>query len=248
MNGVDGEIVDYEFTDKFKGEKKGGEWVYFVPQIKVDGADDAIDQHLFVGGVENYEISDDGKSLTMVDGSPVTFGSKVPFGRLMDSLFDSAEKADVDLESELPNLEDGEPLNVEPLIGRRFRFGQEVDEKANEKFGKRKGTGKNAKKEYDRTNTVITAILGEKGKGGSAKPAAGKKGKGKDATDEAADVLKDILAKGEVNRKNLSLPVTKALMKNPNKDELKKTILDQDWQDKQEWLTIDKKGNLSVED
>lgn len=260
LNNVDGELKDYRFEARFKGEKKDGDNLYFVPEIQVDGADEPVDQHLYLGASERYEISEDGKSLTMVDESPVTFGYSIPFGLFMETLIDAAEKAEgvekgeSELEASLPNLADGEALNLEALIGRRFRFKQEIDEKANEKFGKRKGKGKNAPKDgYNRTNTVIDAVLG--GKAGKAsktsKPAAGgKKTKvsDEDAMDtEAQDVLKDVLAKGDVNRKNLSLPITKALLKNDNGPALKKIILDEEWQDEQDWLTVDKKGNLSVE-
>lgn len=224
-----------------------------MPQFLVDGADEPVDQHMFLGATERYSISDDGQELTMEDGSPVTFGFSTPFGRFMDSLLNAAEKAEVDLESELPNLEDGEALNLETLVGRRFRVKQEVDEAGNAKRGKRKVKKNGKTTEYDRTNTVIDAILGGETKksGGksSTKPAAGKKGKQTEEDDldtEAQDVLKDVLAKGAVNRKNLSLPVTKALMKNDNKDALKKTILDEEWQDAQDFIAVDKKGNISL--
>lgn len=253
MNNVDGEQLSYEFTARFKDEKKDGEWVYFVPTIKTDGADDPVDQHMFIGASERYEISKDGQELTMADGSPVTFGFTTPFGRFMDSLLNAAEKADIDIESELPNLEGGDALELSTLNTRRFRYKQEVDEKANEKFGKREvGAGKN-KRSYDRTNTVIDAILGEakgSGKTSSGKASGGSKKKGADEDDlktEAADVLRDVLEKEKtVNRKNLSLPVTKALLKNDNKAELKKIILDEEWQDEQDFLEVDKKGNITL--
>lgn len=251
LNNVDGELKDYEFSARFKDEKKDGEWVYFVPVIRTDGAEEDVDQHMFIGASERYEIDDDGKTLKMADGSPVTFGFTTPFGRFMDSLIEQGYD-----ESELPDLEGGDPLNLETLIGERFRFKQEVDEEATKKFGKRvSGSGKN-KREYDRTNTVIAAVLGKAGKGSSSKSSSKASGSKKaakeddedDLESEAADVLKDVLAKESVNRKNLSLPVTKALMKNANKDALKKLILDEEWQEKQDWLSIDKKGNLSVEE
>jgi hypothetical protein len=65
---------------------------------------------------------------------------------------------------------------------------------------------------------------------------------------EAADVLRHVLGMGRLNRKNLSLHVLKALMRNENRDELKKIILDEDWQDEQDWLTVDKNGRLSIEE
>jgi hypothetical protein len=252
LSNVDGEFKGYEFTKRFKGEKKDGEWVYFVPSIHVDGADEPVDQHMFLGAAERYAISDDGQELTMEDESPVTFGFSTPFGRFMDSLLNAAEKAEIDIESELPDLASGEALNLETLVGRRFRVKQEVDEAGNAKRGKRKVKDKKTGKtvEYDRTNTVIEAILGEAKSGGKASSkSAGKKAKASDEDDlqtEAGDVLKDVLAKGAVNRKNLSLPVTKALMKNDNKDALKKIILDEEWQDEQDFIEVDKKGNISL--
>lgn len=245
LANVDGTFKDYEFTARFKGEKKDGEWLYFVPSILVDGADEPVDQHMFIGAAENYEIEDDGKTLTMADGSSVSFGFSTPFGRFMDSLLEKGFP-----EEELPNLEDGEPLTLEALIDRRFRFKQEVDEKANEKFGKRKGTGKNAKKEYDRTNTVIDAVLGEKTTAGkpNGKPAKGKGPSEDDLKDEAAAVLKDIIegSKVPVLKKNLPVLAAKAVVKNPNRDALRAIILDEDWQEEQDWLEADRKGVLSV--
>jgi hypothetical protein len=243
LRKVDGTLKDYEFTARFKGEKKDGEWLYFVPQIQMDGAAEPIDHHMFLGAAEQYEVEDDGKTLKMAGGGPVTFGGDVPFGILMTSLLDAGFPED-----ELPDPNDG-AINLEVLVDRRFRFDQKVDEKGNAKFGKRKGTGKNKGKEFDRTNTIITAVLGG-GSNGAAKSSNGKKGKATDLSSEAADVLRDVIAKedGSVSRKNLSLPVTKALLKNANKDDLKKMILDEDWQEAQDWLTIDKKGNLSVDE
>jgi hypothetical protein len=45
---------------------------------------------------------------------------------------------------------------------------------------------------------------------------------------------------------NLWPPVSQALIKNENDDELMAIILDEDWQDEQDWLTADRKGNLSL--
>lgn len=251
LNNVDGVLKSYTFEDRFKGEKKAGKWIYFVPVIHTDGADEPVDQHLFVGGADRYTISEDGQELTHVDESPVTFGFSTPFGRFMDSLCEAGFPED-----ELPNLADGDALNLSAIVDRRFRFKQEVDVEATKKLGKRKvGTGKNAK-EYDRTNTVIEAVLAASAGGKKAAKPAASKGKAKDEDDEdslkeeAADVLKDVLEKATtpVTRKNMSLPVSKALMKNANKDALKAIILDEDWQDEQSWLSIDKKGALSVDE
>jgi len=255
LNNVDGVVQSYEFTPRFKGEKKDSEWIYFVPTIQVDGADEPVDQHLFLGAAERYEISKDGQELTMADESPVTFGFSTPFGRLMDSLVEKGFD-----ESLLPDLSGGDALELSAIVGERFRFVQEVDEAANEKIGKRKVKKNGKTVEYNRTNTVISAVLGAKSNGkssgkankaeatGSAK--GGKKSKGPSEDDlksEAADVLKDVLAKnGDTKRKDLSLPVSKALIKNDNKDALKAIILDEDWQDEQDFITVDKRGLISL--
>ena len=243
LNNVDGVLQSYSFEKKFKGEKKDGEWCYFVPTILVDGADDPIDQHLFIGANDRYEVSDDGQELTMADESPVSFGHSTPFGKLMDSLCEKGFPED-----ELPDIESGEPLNLTCLVGRRFRFKQEVDVEATKKLGKRvSGVGK-GKREYDRTNTVIEAVLDTKS-GASGKPnGSGKKVKNTedDLKTEAADVLRDVLVKGDVSRKNLALPIARALIKNTaNRDALKAIILDEEWQDEQEWLDVTK-GVLSL--
>lgn len=254
LNNVDAAFKDYRFEARFKGDKKDGDNLYFVPEFLVDGKDKNDDQHMYLGAADRYEISEDGKSLTMVDESPVTFGYSVPFGLFMDSLFAASDKADANIEDELPDLAEGEPLNLEALIDRRFRLKQEVDEKGTEKFGKRVvGTGKN-KKEYSRTNTVIDAILGVAKGGKTTKPAAagGKKSKDSDEDalkESAADVMRDVLAKGAVNRKNLSLPVTKMLLKHKDKEEataIKAICLDEEWQDEQDFIEVDKKGNISL--
>lgn len=128
LNNVDGELKGYEFTKRFKDENKDGEWVYFVPQIHTDGADEPVDQHMFLGASERYNVSEDGQELTMEDGSPVSFGFSTPFGRFMSSLVDAAERAEnveqgkSDFEKELPDLDGGDPLNLEVLVGKRFRF------------------------------------------------------------------------------------------------------------------------------
>lgn len=268
LNNVDGEVVDYEFTTtNAKGDDTA--WVSFVPTFKVDGAEKPVTQHFFVGGADRYEISSDGKSLTMVDESPVTFGFSVAFGKFVDSVLTAAEKAEVDLESELPDLGAGEPLNLEALIGRRFRFIQEVDEVANAKVGKRprKKDGKpvigaDGKPVLDnRTTTVVAALLGATNGNGKSNGKAATKPSSKkaaaaaevDADEEAVTYLRTILQKAPVNRKDLRLATAKALMKLKQSDveqaeAIKTLILDEEWQESQDWLTVDKKGNLSVDE
>lgn len=235
LNNEDGEITGYEFTNKnVKGEKS--EWVYFVPTIKRDGAADEVTQHFFVGGVDQYTISKDGQSLSSEDG--VVLGKTTPITRLLESMMDNGLD-----ESELPDLAGGDDLELSALVGRRFRFVQEVDEKATKELGKRKGTGKHKGKEFNRTNTVVSKVYdvdakaakGGKSAGKTNGKAAGKSKKdddGDDLQEEAVAVLTDLLSDikdGEIPRAKLSMALTKKLMKNENREALRKLITSDDF-------------------
>lgn len=255
----DGTQLSYEFTKRFKGDKKDGDWVYFVPTVQLDGADKTIDQHMFVGGSDTFEVSDDGQELTMADESPVTFGGNTPFGRYIDT---ATEKDTDDLfTSELPDIGAGEAMNLTALNGQRFRYEQEVDVKGTEKRGPKKVKNKRTGKmvEYPRTNTVIAAVLGEAAKSstkGSTKPSGSKKKGAEDDPDDedavaakALEILEAALSNGPVMRKSLSLPVTKALLQmaktnKPFAEAVKAKALDEDFQDEQDQIT-EKKGQLS---
>lgn len=262
LNNVDGEITGYEFSNRFKGEKKDGPNTYFVPTIKIDGSDKEVDQHLYMGSLEYapFVISDDGQEITMEDGSPVDISGKLPFGRLMSTLVEKGFDPDDEL---LPNLSAGEPLNLSAIVGQRFRFKQEVDKVGTEKRGQRvvkdPKTGKVTK--YDRTNTVIDAVLGatetkSRGKTAGKPVTKGKKNNDEDPDNEEAveakalEVTVDALGDGPVMRKSLSLPITKRLLKlsqsnKPFAEAVKAKALDEDWQDAQDAFEV-KKGQLKL--
>ncbi len=260
LNNVDVEFTGYNFVDHSFNEEKTGDYCYFVPEFKVDGADEPVTQSFFIGGNDRYEISKDGQELTMEDGSPVTFTGKMGMGRFIAGMLDKAEAASIDLESELPDLASGEALSFETLVGRRFRVKQEIDVERNNKSGKRRVKDKKTGKmvEYPHTYTVIDAVLGASSNGNGAKAtpaAAGKKGKkgGKaisiDA--EAEATLKEIVEAGDASVKNLSLLSAKKLMKmkqtdQPKAEAIRAKILDSDFRDGLDWLETDKKGLLSV--
>lgn len=175
-NNVDGTITGYEFTTTppgaGKGKKATDEWIYFVPSVRVDGAEEDTNQHLFLGASERYEISDDGQTLTSIEGSVTSIGARTPAGKFLDSLIEHGFP-----ESNLPDLEGGEPLNLEAIIGTRVRLQQIKDVEGTAKRGKRKDakTGK----EYDRTDSVVSQVydLPKAGKQASAgKPAVATKG------------------------------------------------------------------------
>ena len=254
LNNVDGVVTGYAFTACPPRSRQAGEWVYLVPSIRVDGSEEDITQHLFLGAVERYEISEDGQSLTMVDGAPVTIGAKTPAGRFLASLITQGFP-----EARLPDLEQGEALSLEAMIGTRLRFVQEVDEASTLKVGKRKD--KRTGKEYDRTNTLVAAVLALPGEGRKAKVAKGashagtrptphpsapskmttrsSKTSGKptngevgvngpdDLLDAADTVLLEIVAAATNNtvaRRSLGLEVTKRRLKDPQRDALRELI------------------------
>lgn len=252
LNNVDGTITGYEFTAVPPNGKEDGEWLYFVPTIQQDGADKEVTQHFFLGAAENYEISKDGQSVS-ADGG-VTFGAKTPFGRLIKSMLANG----LDEES-LPDLEGGDDLELSALVDRRYRFAQEIDEAANAKLGKRKVKDKKTKKmvEYNRTNTVVVKVYdadedeAPKGKAAKTTGKASKSKKdddGDDLTGEADSIVTDLLSDndGEIERGKLSLALTKVLMKNANREALKKLIISDDYltsDDRESIFTLEGKGS-----
>jgi hypothetical protein len=251
----DGTLVDYEFSQQnYKGDET--EWIYFVPSILMDGADAPITQHLFLGAADRFAIEDDGKTLS---GERMKFGG-TPTGRFFDTMIEASDKVGANIEEDLPNVDDGENLNLEGIVNRRFRFGKEVDEKANGKLGEkpRKKDGK-AVKDKDgkpvldkRTTMIIEAVLAtSNGNGNGHKATSAKKAaKGPNLNEEAEAVLRDIIegSKVPVLVKNLKLVATSALLKNANKDALRTLILDDEFRSELSWLAQDKKGVLTIDE
>lgn len=243
-NNVDGVFASYEFTTTPPGEQKKGkkgadEWVYFVPSVQIDGADDETSQHLFVGGVERYTISDDGQELSDADGGNVSIGATTPAGKFLISVLD----AEPELEGEFPDVEGGEPLNFNALVGRRIRLKQEVDVEGTKKRGKRKVVTKGGKTvEYDRTDTIVIAVYPADAKAGKGGKATAGKPAGKSGGKEKADPIRDKadkavldLMEAAVTKKNpngtiptssLSVGVLKALSSDSDKSKVRTLVLD----------------------
>jgi hypothetical protein len=248
LNNVDGKITGYEFTTCPPNSKDESEWVYLVPSILIDGASDEVTQHFFLGAAENYEISKDGQTLS-ADGG-VSVGGKTPAVRLIKSML--ANGLD---ESLLPDLGAGDDLELSALVDRRYRFFQEIDEEANKKLGKRKVKDPKTKKtvEYNRTNTLVSKVYDaddeKPAKGGkSVAGKASKKNADVDLTEEADSIVTDLLADndGEIERGKLSLALTKVLMKNANREALKKLIISDDYltsDDRESIFTLEGKGS-----
>lgn len=187
-NNVDGKIVGYSFSATGPGSDSKGDWVYLVPEIHVDGAKTADTNHLFLGGVDQYAISKDGQTVESKSGGNVSFGGTTPAGLFLLSMLDKGLD-----ESELPDLEGGEPLNLAGMVGYRVRLTQIVDEKSTSKLGKRKyKDAQGNDREANRTNTVVSAVYGKEGgaKGSAVKGAPAAKG-GKPAAAANGNVVRD---------------------------------------------------------
>jgi hypothetical protein len=168
LNGVDGTITAYRFTDDqpskdgpvaFKaGKVKGTDGklkerfhtLYMELSARADGAKEDVTTHLFGGGYDDFTVSEDGLTLTAIeDGAPVTLGGNTDVARFVTSL----------VEAGFPETnfdEDETQINFEPMVGARVRFVQRRDEEATKKFGKRvdKRTGKS----YDRQYLVVDQV------------------------------------------------------------------------------------------
>jgi hypothetical protein len=232
-NNVDGTVKDYSFTTVGPGKSgEESEWVYFVPAVQVDGADAASTQHLFLGGADRYEISDDGHTITAADGGNVTIGANTPTGKFLDSLIEAGFP-----ESNLPDLEAGEALNLEGMIGTRIRLKQQKDEEGTKKRGKR--IDPKTKKEYDRTETVVSNVYSLPGGAAKAASKGGPKlvagtNEVRDKADEAIIALCQAAAKadkknatGRIPTSKLSVGVLKQLAGDKLKDAVRKMVNDE---------------------
>ena len=262
LNDVDGEITNYEFTTEPEFLTKGGgkrksksdfNALYAVLSVRVDGADEDVETTFFVGSADEWEISDDGKTLTGDGNLQATIG----WGLFISSLVEHGFP-----ENDLPEDE----VNFEPIIGWRVRFVQQTNEKATAKYGKRKA--KKGKGEYDRTDVVVSQVydyVQPTARGGkaalktTARPTsrsvssaasrsrttattATSRSSGKPngrvqeqserhLEDDADTLLIEILGDkdGEIKRKGLTMEVTKRRMKDPNRDALRDLIFSDDY-------------------
>jgi hypothetical protein len=248
LDGVDGVITDYIFTDEFNGEpfKPGKDpktkkdkfhALYFLLSAKPDGAEDSVTTTLFAGGADDFRISDDGKTIwdaeyeTQEDAdaqeSTRQLGANTALGKFVTSLVDAGFP--------IANLSDAQSTNFEPIIGSRVRFVQRVNVEDTKKLGKK--VDKKTKKEYDRKDLLIDQVYAV-GDGSSeaadeapvtaAKGKAGAKGKpaAVDVPTLAASTLVDILKENDnqIAKSKVSMRVLTMLMKHPNREDVKKWL------------------------
>lgn len=243
LNNVDGVITGYEFSTKGPGGESD-DWVFMRLDVRQDGADADVSTHLFMGGQDSMEISDDGKTVT-ADG----VGANTGVGKFIISLVDAGFP-----ETDLPEDE----INYMPIVGARVRFTQQKNEKATAKYGKRKS--KNGRGEYDRTDLVVSKFYGmvEVGKGKSASKtvtkAAGKpngKAKEVDLTDDADAILHEILGAakdGAMPKAKLPLALNKYFVanKHDHADELRRLVYSEDFLARENGWTFDQSSKNQV--
>ena len=170
LNGVDGTITDYRFTDEFNGElykpkkykdAKTGK-LSDLPHslnaflsVRVDGADEDTTTTLRVASkFEDWEISNDGHTLTPTEDA--NLGSSSAWGKFIQSWEIAADQG-----AESDEYGDN-VFNFTPIIGSRVRLVQRpynADELDNlKRLGapiKRKGKDG---KEYNRQSLVVDQV------------------------------------------------------------------------------------------
>lgn len=211
LNGVDGVITGYEFTTTYPfgdgNQKKKSDFnsLYFVQSVRQDGADEDILDPLWAGNADNFEISDDGLTITPVEEG-FGIGLNSDLGKFINSMCENGFP-----ETNLPD--DNEPINYEAIIGTRCRFVQVAQVGRDGKPMKRVAkAGKYKGKEFDQTSTQVSAVLalpGDKSSSKAGKPAKtagkvagpvkGKAAKADDVSDLAKETLLSILADQDDN-------------------------------------------------
>jgi hypothetical protein len=241
LNGVDGTITGYQFTDEFNGvaftpgkdpktKKERFHSLYCALSVRADGADEDVTSTLFVGGADDFIVSEDGHTLEPVeDGREL--GANTGFAKLITSMCSAGFP-----DTLLPE----DSIDFSAIIGTRARFVQKKDEETTKRLGKRKA--KNGK-EYDYQDLLIDQVYelpGGKGVGKSA--AAGKtaaKGNGKaaaappiDLDDLAGSALVEMLtragkplAKAKLSMLTLTTPMLKG---NPAREDVRKYLFNDD--------------------
>jgi hypothetical protein len=240
----DGTLGQFVFSAIAPGAKKAGEWAYVVLAFKADGKEKEDTQHLFLGGVKQYEFEEGGTEAFSIDektGERKTksrIGKNTGAGKFFRSLVTAADAAGVNIDSVLPDIDAGEALDFSALNGARVGLAQDVDEKATKDLGKKTGSDG---VERDRTNTVVETVyeLGE----GNAKPAAKGAAKGKakvedttvrDAADEfvqgqiaAAQKADKKNKRGEVATSTFKMAVLRSNIDKSIKDDVQKMLKDE---------------------
>jgi hypothetical protein len=226
--------------------------------VRVDGAEeDTVTTLKAASDFDTWKVSDDGHEVIGIDGDgnempDKGFGAGSAFSKFVTSLCKPASGGQGFPEERFPE----DRLNWDVMIGTRVRFIQQVDEARTKKFGQK--ANKKTGKAYDRKDLVVDEVYelpevegaaapaktSAKKPGVSAKqpaaPAVKPLGKGKaakvveptvDIDDLTSTTLVDILTEdgGSIQKSKLSMRVLKALMKDPNRGDVRKRIFEDDF-------------------
>ncbi len=271
LNGVDGVISGYRWTDQFNGEdfepgKKPGtkedkfHSLFLELSARADDADEDLTQNLFAGGYDDYEVSEDELTLTNVEGGECSIGANTPAGKFLASLVEAGFP-------ESKFSEDTDSVNVEPMVGTRVRFGQAVvigkDGKPRKRIAKK---GKFKGREFDDTTTVIEQVYevaGKAGKKGAKAESAksGKKSKAAEPDDDeetveslaTAFLVKIVTAnKGKMAKGKVSMQLLKpenGLFKHPEREAIRKLLNSDKFLNTEDgWSYDEDKEIITVED
>ena len=178
LNDVNLTITGYRFTDEIPSAEGPvayvpGKWknpdtgkleekphrLNVVLSFRVDDATEDSTQFLSAGNYDNWDVSEDGQTLTPLrDGVGIATSSKwAIFVASYEAVSGNGGQAD---ETDVEGLEENQ-VNYAPLVGQRVRVAQRVNEELTKKFGQRvakKGSSKG--KAFDRTDLVVDEYLG----------------------------------------------------------------------------------------
>lgn len=269
LNGVDGEIVSYRFTDQFNGEdfvpgKKPGtkdekfHSLYMELKVRLDGADEDITQSLFAGGYDDFEISEDELTLTSASGDECSIGANTATGKFVQSLVEAGFP-------ESKFSDDPNSVNFEPMVGARVRFGQAQQMGKDGKPLKRVvKKGKFKGREFDNTTTVVEQVYesggkADKGAKNAKADKGGKKKKDEDAEDDDVPslakkfLLKVVTAsKNKLAKGKLSMALLKpenGLFKHPEREAIRKLLTSDKFLNTEDgWKYNDDKEIITIEE
>lgn len=264
LNGVVGTIVGVRFTDEFNGEayeagkiKVNGKTIdkphrmYATLEIRPEGATDTIAKEFSCGNYDAFEVSEDEQTLTSPDGGECTVSSNCALSILLTSMCTTADP--VFPEERLSD--DPNSLNLEPIVGCRVRFEQRDNAEKTKEFGKRKSK---QGKEFNRQDLVITAVYdlpedavaaapkrGVKVAAAPVKTAAKGKATGRTPEDVEALAIATIIdlvtdAGGSIHKQKFSTGVIQKLTKDPDREVIRKMVVDDSFLAKQDGWSYDK--------
>lgn len=253
LNGVDLTLADYQWTDEFNGEpyvagkmkdSKGKTMekphsLYMALSVRVDGADEDTTTTIRAGNYDNYEVSEDGHTLTAAEGGPCSISDKCAVAKFIGSLCKPIGGGDGFPEDSFSD--DPDSIDFSPMLGTRCRTVQKTDAERTKEFGKRKGKDG---KEYERQDLVVEQVYEVPGTKQVSKPAtttktakvvtkaAGGKPNGKvqevDVAELAGVALQEMLAKSGSPLLKTKLSVltlsTPALKGNPAREDVRKFL------------------------